>query len=182
MILLTLAVICRRASPIRAADAASSSRQPRAKAPTGFATPWSTKYSREPFRQAGNFKGVIAQLDRLKELGVTVLWLMPIHPVGKLKAKGTLGSPYAVRDYDAINPDYGTADDLKQLVAAAHQRGMKVFIDIVANHTAWDSVLIEKHPDWYTHDAAGQHRAAESGLGRRRGSRLFQSGAAPIHE
>jgi len=81
---------------------------------------------------------------------------MPIHPVGKLKAKGTLGSPYAVRDYDAINPEYGTGDDLKQLVAAAHQRGMKVFIDIVANHTSWDSVLLEKHPDWYTHDAGGK--------------------------
>jgi glycosidase len=107
------------------------------------------------FSKEGNFKGVTAQLDRLKDLGVTVIWLMPIHPVGKLKAKGTLGSPYAVRDYDAINPEYGTADDLKELVAGAHQRGMKVFIDIVANHTSWDSVLLEKHPDWYTHDAAG---------------------------
>jgi cyclomaltodextrinase / maltogenic alpha-amylase / neopullulanase len=107
------------------------------------------------FSPQGNFKGVTAQLDRLKELGVSVLWLMPIHPLGKLKAKGTLGSPYAVRDYDAINPDYGTADDLKQLVDAAHRRDMKVFIDIVANHTAWDSVLIDQHPDWYRHDAAG---------------------------
>ena len=104
----------------------------------------------------GNFAGVTAQLDRLKDLGVTVLWLMPIHPLGELKAKGSIGSPYAVRDYDAIDPAYGTSDDLKRLVAAAHQRGMKVFIDIVANHTAWDSVLIGKHPDWYTHDAAGQ--------------------------
>jgi len=108
------------------------------------------------FSKEGNFKGVTAQLDRLKDLGVTVLWLMPIHPLGKLKAKGTLGSPYAVRDYDAINPDYGTSDDLKQLVTAAHARGMKVFIDIVANHTSWDAVLLEKHPDWYTHDAAGK--------------------------
>ena len=108
------------------------------------------------FSAEGNFKGVVGQLDRLKALGVTVLWLMPIHPTGKLKAKGTLGSPYAVRDYDAINPEYGTGEDLKRLVAAAHQRGMKVFIDIVANHTAWDSVLIDKHADWYTHDAAGK--------------------------
>ena len=107
------------------------------------------------FSPSGDFAGVTAQLDRLKDLGIDVLWLMPIHPVGKLKAKGTLGSPYAVRDYDAIDPAYGTADDLKRLVAAAHQRGMKVFIDIVANHTAWDSVLIEKHPDWYRHDASG---------------------------
>jgi glycosidase len=108
------------------------------------------------FSKSGDFKGVTAKLDELEELGVTVLWLMPIHPTGKLKAKGTLGSPYAVRDYDAVNPEYGTDADLKQLVAAAHKRGMKVFIDIVANHTAWDSVLIEKHADWYTHDAAGR--------------------------
>jgi len=108
------------------------------------------------FSKEGNFGGVTAQLDRLKDLGVTVVWLMPIHPVGRLKAKGTIGSPYAVRDYDAIDPAYGTADDLKRLVAAAHQRDMKVFIDIVANHTAWDSVLIGKHPDWYTHDASGK--------------------------
>jgi len=81
---------------------------------------------------------------------------MPIHPTGKLKAKGTLGSPYAVSDYDAVNPEYGTDADLKQLVAAAHERGMKVFIDIVINHTAWDSVLIDKHADWYTKDSAGR--------------------------
>ena len=73
------------------------------------------------FSAEGNFKGVTAQLDRLKELGVTVIWLMPIHPTGKLKAKGTLGSPYAVRDYDAINPEYGTGEDLKRLVTAAHR-------------------------------------------------------------
>jgi len=108
------------------------------------------------FSPSGDFKGVVAQLDRLKALGVTVIWLMPIHPTGKLKAKGSLGSPYAVRDYDAINPEYGTPADLKQLVDAAHKRGMKVFIDIVANHTSWDSVLIDRHADWYTHDAAGK--------------------------
>lgn len=107
------------------------------------------------FSPEGTFKGVIPQLDRLKAQGVTVLWLMPIHPVGKLKAKGSLGSPYAVRDYDAVNPEYGTGADLKKLVAAAHQRGLKVFIDVVINHTSWDSVLLKKHPDWYTHDAAG---------------------------
>ncbi|HTU65445.1 MAG TPA: alpha-amylase family glycosyl hydrolase [Steroidobacteraceae bacterium] len=107
------------------------------------------------FSARGDFNGVTAQLDRLKDLGVNVIWLMPIHPMGREKSKGTLGSPYAVRDFDAINPDYGTADDLKKLVAGAHKRDMKVFIDIVANHTSWDSVLM-KHPDWYTHDAAGK--------------------------
>ena len=107
------------------------------------------------FSAKGDFNGVTAQLDRLKDLGVNVVWLMPIHPMGREKAKGTLGSPYAVQDFDAINPDYGTPDDLKKLVAAAHRRDMKVFIDIVANHTSWDSVLM-KHPDWYTHDASGK--------------------------
>ena len=106
------------------------------------------------FSARGDFNGVTAELGRLRDLGVTVLWLMPIHPVGKEKAKGSFGSPYAVRDYDAIDPDYGTAADLKALVAGAHARGMKVMIDIVANHTSWDSVLM-KHPDWYRHDAAG---------------------------
>ena len=103
------------------------------------------------FSPSGDLKGVTAQLDRLRDLGVDVVWLMPIHPMGKLKAKGTLGSPYAVRDYEAIDPAYGKPEDLKALVSAAHARGMKVFIDIVANHTAWDSVLIEKHPQWYKH-------------------------------
>jgi glycosidase len=108
------------------------------------------------FSSAGTFKGIIPQLDRLKSLGVTVIWLMPIHPTGKEKQKGTLGSPYAVRDYDAVNPDFGTPAEFRQLVAAAHERGMKVFIDIVANHTAWDSNLISKYPDWYTRDATGK--------------------------
>jgi len=106
------------------------------------------------FSQAGNFNGVTAQLDRLKDLGVTIVWLMPIHPIGQEKKKGTIGSPYAVRDYYAINPDYGTKEDLKHLIAEAHRRGMKVIIDIVANHTAWDSVLM-KHPEFYKHDAKG---------------------------
>src|SRR6266849_5168882 len=107
------------------------------------------------FSAEGNFNGITAQLDRLKELGVTIIWLMPIHPIGQEKKKGTIGSPYAVRDYYGINPDYGTKEDLKKLISDSHRRGMKVIIDIVANHTAWDSVLM-KHPDWYKHDASGK--------------------------
>jgi glycosidase len=106
------------------------------------------------FSQEGNLKGVTAQLDRLKDLGATILWLMPIHPIGQEKKKGTIGSPYAVQDYYAVNPDYGTKDDLKRLINEAHRRGLKVIVDVVANHTAWDSVLM-KHPDWYKHDAKG---------------------------
>ncbi len=95
------------------------------------------------YSQKGDFNSITADLDRLKDLGITVLWLMPIHPIGKLKAKGTIGSPYAVQDFYAINPDYGTKDDLKRLIAESHKRGMKVIIDIVANHTAWDSVMMK---------------------------------------
>src|SRR6266481_2086154 len=107
------------------------------------------------FSPEGNFNGITAQLDRLKDLGVTILWLMPIHPIGQEKKKGTIGSPYAVRDYYGINPDYGTKDDFKKLVTEAHRRGMKVIIDIVANHTSWDSVLM-KNPQFYVHDANGR--------------------------
>lgn len=97
------------------------------------------------FSPEGNFNGVTAQLDRLRDLGVSILWVMPIHPVGQERKKGgagSTGSPYAVRDFYAINPDYGTKEDFKRLVAEAHRRGMKVIIDIVANHTAWDSVMM----------------------------------------
>jgi cyclomaltodextrinase len=95
------------------------------------------------YSQKGDFNSITNDLDRLKNLGVTVLWLMPIHPVGKLKAKGTIGSPYAVQDFYAINPDYGGADDLKRLISESHKRGLKVIIDIVANHTSWDSVMMK---------------------------------------
>lgn len=108
------------------------------------------------FSAAGNLAGVTARLDELKDLGVDVLWIMPIHPIGEKNRKGTLGSPYAVRDYHAINPDYGTAADFKALVQGAHQRGMKVIMDIVAGHTAWDNVLITKHPEFYKRNAAGE--------------------------
>ncbi len=107
------------------------------------------------FSGTGDFNGVTAQLDRLQQLGVNILWLMPIHPVGKLKSKGTFGSPYAVRDYYAINPEYGTAADFHRLVSEAHKRNLKVIIDVVANHSSWDSVLM-KTPAFYTHDAGGR--------------------------
>jgi cyclomaltodextrinase / maltogenic alpha-amylase / neopullulanase len=108
------------------------------------------------FSASGDFNGVTARLDELRALGVDVLWLMPIHPIGEKLRKGTLGSPYAVRDYYAINPDCGTTNDFKHLVAEAHQRGMKVILDIVVNHTAWDNVLMGTHPEFYKHDASGK--------------------------
>jgi glycosidase len=107
------------------------------------------------FSTGGDFNGVTARLDQLKELGVNILWLMPIHPLGQEKKKGTIGSPYAVRDYYGINPNYGTKEDFKRLVVEAHRRGMKVIIDIVANHTSWDNVMM-KNPEFYEHDGAGK--------------------------
>jgi len=97
----------------------------------------------------GTFDAFRAHLPRLKEMGVDILWIMPIHPVGELNRKGTLGSYYAVRDYKAVNPEFGTLQDFNELVDAAHKLGMKVIIDWVANHTSWDNVWVEEHEDYY---------------------------------
>lgn len=95
------------------------------------------------YSQKGDFNSITNDLDRVKNLGVTVLWLMPIHKIGQEKKKGSVGSPYAVQDFYSINPDYGSAADLKKLISESHKRGMKVIIDIVANHTSWDSVMMK---------------------------------------
>jgi glycosidase len=108
------------------------------------------------FSEEGNFDAVTAQLERLSELGVDVLWLMPISPIGVEGRKGTLGSYYSIVDYCEINPEFGTKEDFKELVDAAHKLGMKVMVDWVANHTSRDSKwLKEGHLDWYVLDSAG---------------------------
>ncbi len=103
-----------------------------------------------------DFNGLIADLDRIKSLGVDVLYLLPIHPIGKKMRKGSKGSPYAVFDYYQIDENYGTMTDFDRLVEAVHQRDMKIMMDIVINHTAKDSVLTEKHPDWFYHKPNGE--------------------------
>lgn len=113
------------------------------------------------YSEAGTFEAVEADLARIKALGVDILWLMPIHPVGEKKRKGSMGSPYAVKDFQAVNPDLGTMADFKSLVDAAHTLEMKVIIDWVANHTAWDNYLTRVHPEWYTKDAAGEMQHPE---------------------
>ncbi len=102
------------------------------------------------FSVAGNFKAVEAQLPRLKEMGVDIIWLMPIYPISQKNKKGSLGSPYAVADYKAVNPAYGTLADFKALVQRTHALGMRIILDWVPNHTGWDHVWVKQHPDWYT--------------------------------
>ncbi len=102
-----------------------------------------------------NFEGVVDDLDRIKDLGVDILYLLPIHPIGKKARKGLKGSPYAIMDYYGINKEYGTLKDFEHLVDEAHQRDLKVMIDIVINHTSRDSVLTVEHPDWFYHQTDG---------------------------
>jgi glycosidase len=108
------------------------------------------------FTPEGTFQAIIPQLDKLKELGVNTIWLMPIHPVGVENRKGTFGSPYAVQDFYDVNPEFGTKADFKALVNACHEKGLHILIDLVANHTAWDNKWITEHPDWYTKNEAGE--------------------------
>src|SRR5260370_19222084 len=141
------------ASPLFAAE--DLSRQPARPCPEWLRDGVIYEIFPRNFSAEGTFNGITARLDALKDLGVNIVWLMPIHPIGEKMRKGTIGSPYAVRDYEAINSDYGTAADLKRLVEESHKRDLKVIIDLVANHTAWDNVLM-KHPEFYKQDKAGK--------------------------
>jgi glycosidase len=100
----------------------------------------------------GTFEDVERDLPRLHTLGVDILWFMPIHPIGVLNKKGALGCPYSIRDYREVNPEYGSKKDFIRLVGQAHERGMKVMIDVVYNHTAHDSVLVKGHPEYFHQD------------------------------
>lgn len=110
----------------------------------------------QDFSAAGNFRGVMEGLDRIQASGADVVWLMPIHPIGVLNRKGPLGSPYAVRDYRAINPAYGNAEDFRALVEAVHGRGMKLILDWVPDHTSPDHRWVREHPDFYVRDEHGK--------------------------
>ena len=103
----------------------------------------------------GTFKAFETHLPRLKELGVDILWIMPINPISVKNRKGSLGSYYSVQDYKAVNPEFGTLEDFKNLVNKAHELGFKVIIDWAANHTGWDNQWIVDHKDWYTQDSLG---------------------------
>jgi Alpha amylase, catalytic domain len=108
------------------------------------------------FSDAGNFAGVTARLGEIRRMGVTTLWLMPIYPIGKEKRKGTLGSYYSIKNYTDVNPEFGNTDDFKKLVDGAHKVGMKVIIDWVANHTAWDHAWVKQNPEYYEKEKSGK--------------------------
>ncbi|MBK7031603.1 MAG: hypothetical protein IPH45_21480 [Bacteroidales bacterium] len=103
------------------------------------------------FSVAGNFQGILPRLDSIKTLGVNVIWLMPVHPIGSIN---TVNSPYCIKNYREVNPEYGTLEDLRTLVREAHTRNMAVILDWAANHTSWDNPWIQ-HKSWYTQDQYG---------------------------
>ncbi len=107
------------------------------------------------FTPEGTFAAFEKHLPDLKKLGVDILWFMPINPIGVLNRKGSLGSYYSVKDYKAVNPEFGTIDDFKKLVSKIHDAGMYVIIDWVANHTSWDNVWVNAHPEFFTKDKNG---------------------------
>ncbi|MGI4884596.1 MAG: alpha-amylase family glycosyl hydrolase [Janthinobacterium lividum] len=141
--------------------AAALPAQCRAPAPFTIQHPaWATNASLyqvnvRQYTPEGTFKALEPHLARLHQMGVGILWLMPVQPIGVAKRKGTLGSQYSLRDYRGVNPEFGTTADLQHLIGAAHELGMHVILDWVANHTSWDSNLSKEHPDWFTHDAQG---------------------------
>ena len=150
--ILLLTTACRKTQNETTQNAASASNTTSTAPPAPDWAKNATIYevNTRQFSVEGNFKAVEAQLPRLKELGVDILWFMPIYPISQKNKKGSLGSPYAVADYKAVNPAYGTMADFKTLVNRAHALGLRVILDWVPNHTGWDHVWVKQHPGWYT--------------------------------
>ncbi len=107
------------------------------------------------YSEAGTFDAVADDFERIKDLGATVLWLMPIHPIGEVNRKGTLGSYYSIKDYKGINPEFGDKKDFRNFMKKAHKMGFKVILDWVANHSAWDNPLTKTNPEFYATDETG---------------------------
>ncbi len=108
------------------------------------------------FTKEGTFESFSSHLPRIKEMGIDIIWLMPINPISEKNKKGSLGSPYAVADYKGINPEYGKVEDFDKMVNKIHELGMKIIIDWVPNHTGWDNKWITAHPEWYTKNDKGE--------------------------
>lgn len=150
-LLLLLAACAPAAPPLDPAPAAPAS----AERPAIAEHPVIYELFLRSFTEEGTFRAAIDRLDEVRDLGVTTVWLMPIHPIGQDRMKGPDGSPYSIADYTAVNPEHGTMEDFRAFVDAAHARGMTVILDLVANHTAWDHPWITEHPEWYQADDDG---------------------------
>lgn len=156
LVLLALAA-CAPAAAIRSAPVVPSAAPASASAPPSVAhaawTRTATIYevNVRQYTPEGTFAALQRHLPRLDSLGVDILWLMPVQPIGRAHRKGSLGSYYSIANYTAINPEFGSASDLRAFIDAAHRRGMHVILDWVANHTAFDHEWITRHPDWYVH-------------------------------
>ena len=149
---IVLLAACAGSTPVAAPDA------PDTQTLTDTREPFPVWRRREPiyelyirhFSEAGNFKGVEARLDELRALGIGIVWLLPINEIGSIShIDAPHGNPYAVKSYERLNAEYGSEQDFRDLVRAAHHRGMSVIVDWVPNHTAWDNRLITEHPEWY---------------------------------
>jgi glycosidase len=101
------------------------------------------------YQEEGTFNAVKKDLKRIKSLGVDIVYLLPIHPIGEKNRKGLLGSPYSIKDYYKVNPELGTLEDFKDLVEAVHNHDMKIMLDMVFNHTSYDSLLLDEHPEFF---------------------------------
>lgn len=112
----------------------------------------------------GTFAAFEKHLPRLQKMGVRTIWLMPITPISEKNKKGSLGSPYACSDYTSINPEFGTIEDFRKLVDEAHNLGLKVIIDWVANHTGWDHIWTKTHPQFYKIDPKTNDFQIASGM------------------
>ena len=111
------------------------------------------------FSEEGTFKAIEKHLPRLKKMGIDIIWLMPVQPIGLTNRKGSLGSYYSVKDYLGINEEFGTEKDFRHLVEAIHKKGMYVIIDWVANHTSWDNDMVTQHPEWYMKSRKGMFQS-----------------------
>ena len=108
------------------------------------------------YSESGTFKDFTKDIPKLKDLGVKIIWLMPIHPISETKRKGTLGSYYSISNYKEINPEFGNKDDFDKLISEAHKNEMYVILDWVANHTGWDHHWIKTNPEFYTKNSKGE--------------------------
>ncbi|NNC76832.1 MAG: alpha-amylase [Woeseiaceae bacterium] len=155
---MTTVVSCQKQDPVATADPYEPQPYIKVTHPEWSKNASIYQLNTRQFTEEGTFRAAARQLPRIKALGTDIVWLMPIHPIGEKNRKGTLGSPYSVKDYFGVNPEFGTVDDLKAFVDEAHSLGMYVILDWVANHSAWDNSMHIEHPEWYERDWDGDFR------------------------